>query len=161
MAILRGNAEGTLDTKWRVTVPTKFRRIFEADNPVLWKPPGTEQPYVILSTADYYEQKYQQGLAKIPEELAEDYVRDALGSMDEIELDTACRFVVRDIFRADCSFSQGCKLFFLVNVDYMEIWSLEVWRAREEARRRAHSLMHFAPDPVAARPAPAEEPAHG
>jgi DNA-binding transcriptional regulator/RsmH inhibitor MraZ len=173
MALLRGNAEGTLDPKWRVTVPTKFRAIFESKgNPVLWKPPGFEQPYLLLSTAEYYEHKYQQGLAEVSGALAEEYVREAVATMDEIELDGACRFVVREIFRPDCSFTQGCKLIFLANMDYMEIWALDVWREREAARRRAHSLMHFAPNQnVPAKPPvpsiagvplmPQEEPGNG
>jgi len=149
MARLRGNAEGTMDAKGRAAVPTKFRGIFEGkDDLVLWEPQGREQPFLVLTSDDYFDAVYDREYAQAEKLDRQDLLHDVLGHMDDIELDQASRFVVPEKYFEKTGFAKGEKLFFLANKTYMEIWSLQVWKARETARRNARSLLDYTPDPI-------------
>ena len=147
--LLRGNAEGTLDAKGRAAVPTKFRPMFEGkDNLVLWEPQGLNQPYLVLTSDDYFDEIIEREYASADKHDRMDLLHDIYGHMDDIELDSASRFVVHEKYNEKSGFKRGEKLFFLANKTYMEIWSLDVWKARETARRRERSLLDYTPDPV-------------
>jgi len=147
----RGNAEGTLDTKGRAAVPTRFRPIFEGrDDLVLWEPQGLEQPYLVLTSDEYFDDvsdREYAGAAK-PQRLYLTY--ETLGHMDDIELDSAWRFVIHEKYNEKAGFVRGEKLFFLANRTYMEIWPLHVWKKCEAGRmqERARSLIDHTPDPI-------------
>ena len=145
---LRGNAEGTLDAKGRAAVPTKFRPMFEGQQDlVLWEPQGLAQPFLMLSTGEYFDGIAEREYAQADKHDRQEILHDILGHMDEIELDSAGRFVIPDKYCAKAGFRRGEKLFFLANRAYMEIWSLEIWRQREAARQQARSLLDYTPDP--------------
>jgi DNA-binding transcriptional regulator/RsmH inhibitor MraZ len=149
MARLRGNAEGTMDAKGRAAVPTKFRGIFEdKDDLVLWEPQGHDQPFLVLTSDDYFNAVYEREYAQAEKGARQDLLHDMLGHMDDIELDQNARFVIPEKYFEKTGFAKGEKLFFLANKTYMEIWALQVWKARESARRSERSLMDYTPDPV-------------
>ncbi|MDR0532092.1 MAG: hypothetical protein LBG83_08520 [Oscillospiraceae bacterium] len=149
MARLRGNAEGTMDAKGRATVPTKFRGIFEGkDDLVLWEPQGLDQPFLVLTSDEYFDAIYEREYALAEKERRQDLLHEVLGHMDDVELDANARFVVPEKYFGKAGFDKGGKLFFLANKTYVEIWSLPVWKMREAARRADRSLMDFTPDPV-------------
>ena len=146
--LLRGNAEGTLDMKGRATVPTRFRAMFEGKDLVLWEPQGLHQPYLVLTSDDYFDEIVQREYAGAEKRDRQDLIHDIYGHMDDIELDSAARFVIHEKYNDKAGFQRGDKLFFLANQTYMEIWSLEVWKAREAQRRQERSLLDYTPDPV-------------
>jgi len=149
MARLRGNAEGTMDAKGRAAVPTKFRGIFEGkDDLVLWEPPGRDQPFLVLTSDEYFDAVYDREYADVEKQGRQDLLHDVLGHMDDIELDQAFRFGIHEKYHEKTGLAKGEKLFFLANKTYMEIWSLQVWKARESARRNERSLMDYTPDPL-------------
>ena len=148
MARLRGNAEGTLDSKGRAAVPTKFRPMFEGADLVLWEPQGLAQPFLVLCAEEYFDQIAEREYAQAEKQDRQEMLHDILGHMDDIELDTAWRFVINDKYYAKAGFARGEKLFFLANKTYMEIWPMEAWKAREESRRRERSLLDHTPDPA-------------
>jgi len=145
----RGNAEGTLDAKGRAAVPTKFRPMFEdKDNLVLWEPQGLNQPYLVLTSDDYFDEIIEREYAEADKADRVDLTHDIYGHMDDVELDSASRFVIHEKYNEKAGFARGEKLFFLANKTYMEIWSLQVWKQREAARRRERSLLDYTPDPI-------------
>jgi DNA-binding transcriptional regulator/RsmH inhibitor MraZ len=157
MARLRGNAEGTLDAKGRATVPAKFRPMFEGEGKdgrdekeelVLWEPQGLAQPFLMLTTGQYFDEVIEREYAQADKHDRQEMLHDILGHMDEIELDSAARFVIPDKYCAKAGFRRGEKLFFLANRTYMEIWSLDVWRQREAARQQLRSLVDYTPEPT-------------
>jgi len=149
MARLRGNAEGTMDAKGRAAVPAKFRGIFEGkDDLVLWEPQGREQPFLVLTSDEYFDAVYNREYAQVEKADRQDLLRDVLGHMDEIELDQASRFVIHEKYFEKTGFAKGEKLFFLANKTYIEIWSQRVWKDRETARRGERSLLDYTPDPI-------------
>ena len=149
MARLRGNAEGTMDAKGRATVPTKFRGIFEQKNDlVLWEPQGRDQPFLVLTSDEYFDAVYDREYAGAEKGDRQDLLHDVLGHMDDIDLDQNARFVIPEKYFDKTGFAKGEKLFFLANKTYMEIWSLQVWKARETARRGERSLLDYTPDPI-------------
>ena len=149
MARLRGNAEGTMDAKGRAAVPAKFRGIFESkDDLVLWEPQGHDQPFLVLTSDEYFDAVYDREYAQADKTNRQDLLHDVLGHMDDIELDQAARFVIPEKYFEKTGFAKGEKLFFLANKTYMEIWSLQRWKAREAARRSERSLLDYTPDPI-------------
>jgi len=151
---LRGNAEGTMDSKCRAAVPAKFSGMFpEGEELVLWEPQGNSQPYLLLSLDSYFEETFDREYALTEKAGRQDLLRDALGHMESVKLDSAGRFVIPERYHGKAGFDKGGKLFFLANRTYMEIWPLPVWRAWENARRRDVSRFDYSPDP-ARTPAP-------
>jgi division/cell wall cluster transcriptional repressor MraZ len=149
MAKLRGNAEGTMDAKGRAAVPTRFRGIFEGkEDLVLWEPQGRDQPFLVLTLDEYFDKIYEREYAQADKDERQKLLYDMLGHMDVIELDQNARFVIPEKYFEKAGFAKGEKLFFLANINYIEIWSLQVWKAREAARRGERSLMDYTPDPV-------------
>ena len=157
--LLRGNAEGTLDAKGRAAVPTKFRPMFEGrDNLVLWEPQGADQPYLLLTSDDYFDEIVERELASVAKADRADFTREVYSHMDDIDLDSASRFVIHEKYNEKAGFVRGEKLFFIANKVYIEIWPLRVWKDREAARRRERPLLDYTPDPVSrAITQPAEE----
>lgn len=146
--LLRGNAEGTLDAKGRATVPTKFRPMFEGkDNLVLWEPQGEKQPYLLLTSEDYFDEIIEREYADAEKHKRLDLTHDVWGHMDDIELDGASRFPIQEKYYEKAGFARGEKLFFLANKTYIEIWPLQVWKNREIERRGERSLLDYTPDP--------------
>ena len=149
MARLRGNAEGTMDAKGRAAVPAKFRGIFEGkDDLVLWEPQGHDQPFLVLTTDEYFDAVYNREYAQADKANRQELLYDVLGHMDDIELDQASRFVIQEKYFEKTGFAKGEKLFFLANKTYIEIWSLQRWKTRESARRNERSLLDYTPDPI-------------
>jgi len=149
MPKLRGNAEGTMDQKCRATVPAKFSEMFpEGEELVLWEPQGNKQPYLLLSQDRYFEETFDREYALADKAARQDLMRDALGHMETVKPDAAGRFVIPDRYHIKAGFDKGCKLFFLANQTFIEIWPLAVWRAWETARRQDVSRFDYSPDPV-------------
>jgi len=149
MARLRGNAEGTMDAKGRAAVPAKFRGIFEGKNDlVLWEPQGRNQPFLVLTSDEYFDAVYDREYAQADKTNRQDLLHDVLGHMDDIELDQASRFVIPEKYFEKASFAKGEKLFFMANKTYIEIWSQRIWKERESARRSERSLLDYTPDPI-------------
>ena len=150
MPKLRGNAEGTMDQKCRAAVPAKFSAMFpEGDELVLWEPQGSSQPYLVLAQDRYFEETFDREYALVDKAGRQDLLRDALGHMENVKLDSAGRFVIPERYHNKAGFDKGGKLFFLANQTYMEIWPMPVWRAWENARRGAVSRFDYTPEPIA------------
>ena len=149
MPKLRGNAEGTMDQKCRAAVPAKFSAMFqEGEELVLWEPQGNSQPYLLLSQDSYFEETFDREYALAEKSRRQDLLRDALGHMETVKLDSAGRFVIPERYHGKAGFDKGGKLFFLANQTYIEIWPLPVWRAWENARRGEVSRFDYTPDPA-------------
>ena len=158
MARNRGSAEGTMDQKCRAGMPAKFSGMFPADEElVLWEPQGSHQPYLLLTTEEYFDEVFDREYALAEKAERQDLLRDALGHMETVKPDAAGRFVIPEKYHAKAGFDKGAKLFFLANRTYMEIWPLTIWRVWENNRRGAVSRFDYTPDPVrAAAPEPIE-----
>ncbi|MCL2494759.1 MAG: division/cell wall cluster transcriptional repressor MraZ [Oscillospiraceae bacterium] len=151
----RGNAEGTIDQKRRVSVPARFSDIYpQGEEIVLWEPQGKEQPYLVLSLDEYFDEMFEREYAQSEKQGRQNLLRDAYGHVEYVELDSARRFVIPERYREKAGFDRGDKLFFLANRTYMEIWPLAVWRLWESNRRADTSRFDYTPDP--ARPIPQE-----
>ena len=158
MARLRGNAEGTMDSKCRAGVPAKFAAMFpEGAELVLWEAAGIDQPYLVLTQDEYFDEVFDREYAMTDKAARQALLRDALGHMETVELDSARRFVIPEKYHAKAGFEKGTKLFFLANQTYMEIWPLAVWRIWENKRRGEVSRFDYTPDPVVSIPQAAEE----
>ena len=152
MPRLRGNAEGTMDQKGRASLPAKFRAMFpEGEELVLWEPQGNNQPYLVLTLDDYFEEVLDREYALADKAARQNLLRDALGHMETVEPDAAGRFVIPEKYHGKAGFEKGCKLFFLANRTYMEIWPSAVWRIWENARRTDLCRFDYTPDPIAVR----------
>ena len=144
-----GNAEGTLDSKCRATVPTRMRPMFDGieQELVLWEPSGVKQPYLLLTSEDYFDEIVAREYDRAAPEDRENLIHDVWGHMDYIELDSAARFVIPDKYFPKAGFGKGEKIFFMANGTYIEIWPLAVWRHTENERRGDHSVMVHTPSP--------------
>ena len=92
---MRGNAEGTMDQKCRAGVPARFSGMFpQGEALVLWEPQGREQPYLLLTTEAYFDEVFDREYALADRSIRQDLLRDALGHMETVELDSARRFVI-------------------------------------------------------------------
>ena len=112
MARLRGNAEGTMDQKGRAGVPAKFAAMFpEGAELVLWEAAGIDQPYLVLTLDEYFDEVFDREYALVSKAERQNLLRDALGHMEAVELDTARRFVIPEKYHAKAGFEKGEKLF--------------------------------------------------
>ena len=153
MPRLRGNAEITMDQKYRVGVPARFSGMFpEGSDLTLWDPQGDNQPYLVLLLEAYFDERFDSEYAAVEKAGRQDLLRDALGHMVPVELDAARRFVIPEPYNRKAGFDKGAKLFILANETYMEIWPLAVWRIWENNRRAAVSRFDYTPEPVRAVP---------
>ena len=147
--LLRGNAEGTLDAKGRAAVPTKFRPMFEGrDNLVLWEPQGLDRPYLLLTSDDYFDETVERELASVEKSQRANFTRAIYSHMDDIELDSASRFVIHEKYNEKAGFARGEKLFFIANKTYIEIWALQTWKRHDAAQQNESLLLDYTPDPV-------------
>jgi len=145
----RGSAEGTMDQKCRAGLPAKFEKMFSQDEElVLWEPQGSNQPYLLLTTEEYFDEVLDREYALVDKAERQDLLRDALGHMEYVRPDAAGRFVIPEKYHNKAGFDRGCRLLFLANRTYMEIWPLAVWRIWENNRRGAVSRFDYTPDPV-------------
>ena len=145
----RGSAEGTMDQKCRAGLPAKFEEMFPRDEDlVLWEPQGSNQPYLLLTTEEYFDEVLDREYALVDKAERQDLLRDALGHMEYVRPDAAGRFVIPEKYHNKAGFDRGCRLLFLANRTYMEIWPLAVWRIWENNRRGAVSRFDYTPDPV-------------
>jgi len=147
--LLRGNAEGTLDAKGRAAVPTKFRPMFDGkDNLVLWEPQGHDRPYLLLTSDDYFDQTVERELESVEKNQRANFTRAVYSHMDDIDLDSASRFVIHEKYNEKAGFTRGEKLFFIANKTYIEIWSLQTWKRHDAAQQNESLLLDYTPDPV-------------
>jgi len=149
MPRLRGNAEITLDQKYRVGVPARFSGMFpEGSELILWDPQGKDQPYLVLLLEEYFDERFDSEYAAVEKAERQDLTRDAWGHVVSVELDAARRFVIPEPYNRKAGFEKGAKLFLLMNKTYMEIWPLALWRVWEDKRRGAVSQFEYTPEPV-------------
>ena len=149
MAKNRGNAEGTMDQKFRANLPAKFGEMFPKDEElVLWEPQGRNQRYLLLTTEEYFEEVFDREYALADKDRRQDLLRDALGHMEYVKPDAVGRFVIPEKYHRKAGFDRGCRLFFLANRTYMEIWPAVMWQIWEDERRRDICSFDYAPDPV-------------
>jgi DNA-binding transcriptional regulator/RsmH inhibitor MraZ len=117
---------------------------------VLWEPQGSNQPYLLLTTEEYFDEALDREYALAGKAQRQDLLRDALGHMELVKPDAAGRFVIPEKYHAKAGFDKGARLFFLANRTYMEIWPLAVWRIWENKRRGDICRFDYTPDPVRA-----------
>ena len=149
MAKYRGNAEGTMDQKYRASLPARFVEMFPRDEElILWEPQGNKQHYLLLTTEEYFEEVFDREYALVSKAERQDLMRDALGHMEYVKPDAAGRFVISEKYHEKAGFDRGCRLFFLADRTYMEIWPYTMWRIRENERRGDICRFDYAPDPA-------------
>jgi len=149
MAKYRGNAEGTMDQKYRASLPARFAEMFPKDEElILWEPQGKNQRYLLLTTEAYFEEVFDREYALADKAERQNLLRDALGHMEYVKPDAAGRFVISEKYHRKAGFDRGCRLFFLANRTYMEIWPLTMWQIWEDDRRKDISSFDYTPDPV-------------
>lgn len=143
----RGNAEATLDAKGRVAVPAKFRAMFEGKHLVLWEPLGQDNPYLVLTSDEFIDAAIERELKAVPKERRVAFNRSLSTRMEDIELDTASRFVINEKHNEKTGFVRGEKLFLIANKTYIEIWSLQAWKDYDaENQQEDLMLLDYTPD---------------
>ncbi|MCL2107225.1 MAG: hypothetical protein FWH26_09270 [Oscillospiraceae bacterium] len=143
--ILEGAAEGTVDAKNRITVPTKFREAFENERLVLWGPKDKHAPCLILATREEFGRIFDREYSRATPQQQERVMRRFQVGRESVDLDKNARFVLPPRFFAKTGIRAEEKVFFIGCCTYLEIWALEAWDKLQDGDD--DFAPNFAPDP--------------
>jgi MraZ protein len=133
--VFTGKHERSLDDKWRLVLPTSFRRPFEDGGGRL--APGDR--CLALFTEHEFEGVMQRMVDKARSDDADDAVTDAVrvftGLTVPVQLDAQGRFVVGEEHRRYAALAR--EVMVVGQNDRLEIWDAAAYRALEEARPAA------------------------
>jgi division/cell wall cluster transcriptional repressor MraZ len=152
--LIQKNAEGTIDAKSRVSMPTRFRSCFEEDaNLVLWFPFGEKFPYLILADETVFRKIKKREYARAPQEKRSEVNRLFNAYSESVALDKNARFVIPPAFMERSKLECEKKAFYVGQDTHLEIWALDVWKEREQAfmagifSGQSMCPINFAPEP--------------
>lgn len=163
----RGSEEVKVDAKGRVSIPAKFRRVFEASDPE-WETGKRPQLVIVYGTESW---KHLQLFTLEAIEEVDDQIsrlqrgsaaRNLLeniyhGHAEEADIDGDGRLVLPQKLREKIGLSDSA--FFIAAGDYLKVWSPENYK--EEERQLEERVPEFEPgaDPLSllAQAAPAAE----
>lgn len=160
----RGSEEVRVDAKGRVSIPAKFRRVFEASDPD-WK--TGDRPHLVIvfgtSTWKHIQLFTMQAIEEVDEQISAlprgSAARNLLeniyhGHAEEAEIDGDGRLVLPQKLREKIGLTDSA--FFIASGDYLKVWTPEAYR--EEERELEARVPEFAPgaDPLSllAQPGP-------
>lgn len=136
----RGSEEVKVDAKGRVSIPAKFRRIFEASDPDFV--PGKRAQLVIVSGTQEWNwlqlftieamEEIEQGIARMPRGSAPRNLLEYIyqGNADDAEIDGDGRLVLPQKLREKIGLTDSA--FFISAGDSLKVWTPE--SQREAAR---------------------------
>lgn len=152
----RGSEEVKVDAKGRVSIPAKFRRVFESSDPE-WETGKRPQMVVVYGTEGWKHLQLftMQAIDEVDEQIARlqrgSAARNLLeniyhGHAEEAEIDGDGRLVLPQKLREKIGLSDSA--FFIASGDYLKVWSPENYR--EEERELEARVPEFEPgaDPL-------------
>ncbi|MDR2109387.1 MAG: hypothetical protein LBP28_08045 [Coriobacteriales bacterium] len=138
MEVLRGKAVATLDTKGRISLPAKYRRLLP-EEVVVAKSPNTEYPSLVLYTEDGFERWIDgvlesKGGYRANIQSFDDVIEEYYENAESIKLDSAGRLLIpaeqREYARLD-------KDVVITGVrDHLILRSATIWKDNAERRGR-------------------------
>lgn len=165
----RGSEDVKVDAKGRVSIPAKFRRIFEACDPS-WDTGKRPQLVIVYGTRDW---KYLQlftinAMDEIDESISAmprgSAARNLLqniyqGNAEEAEIDGDGRLVLPQKLREKIGLTDGA--FFISAGDSLKVWAPDAYAEEERALEARVPELEPGADPLSLLAAPALPPAQG
>ncbi len=151
----RGSEDVKVDGKGRMSVPAKFRRVFEANDPD-WSQPGDRTQLVVIYGPDgwnWLELYTIAAIERIDEEI------DALprgsqkrmwletlmnGQATDAEIDPEGRLVLPKALRDKIGLDLNSTAFFTSKADYIQVWKPENFSESDSSLREYQA--NYAPD---------------
>lgn len=133
----RGSEEVKVDAKGRVSIPAKFRRVFEACDPD-FEPGRRAQMVVVYGFADWNHlrlytveaiDEIDADIARMPRGSAERLYLETLmsGLSEEAEIDGDGRLVLPQKLREKVGLDE--RAFFMAQGDYLKVWTPDAYEA--------------------------------
>ncbi|TWI34982.1 division/cell wall cluster transcriptional repressor MraZ [Paracoccus sulfuroxidans] len=152
----RGSEEVKVDAKGRVSIPAKFRRVFEASDPD-WVNGRRPQLVIVYGTRDWKHlqlftieamDEIDAGISRMPRGSAERNLLENIyhGHAEETDIDGDGRLVLPQKLREKIGLVDGA--FFISAGDSLKVWTPEAYA--EEERRLEELVPDFEPgaDPL-------------
>lgn len=135
----RGSEEVKVDAKGRVSIPAKFRRVFEACDPG-WEAGKRAQMVIVFGTRDWKNlqlftidamEEIEAGIARMPRGSAPRNLLENLyqGHAEEAEIDGDGRLVLPQKLREKIGL--GDSAFFISAGDSLKVWTPEAYAEEE------------------------------
>lgn len=142
----RGSEEVRVDAKGRVSIPARFRRVFEDGDPD-WQPGRRPQLVIVYGTRDWTHlqlftvlamEDIDNGISALPRGSAERNLLENIyhGHAEETEIDGDGRLVLPQKLREKIGLADSA--FFIAAGDSLKVWSPAAY---EEEERRLESLV--------------------
>lgn len=153
----RGSEEVKVDAKGRVSIPARFRRVFEAADPD-WKPGERPQLVIVYGPKDWTHLRLytMDAINEIDDEISrmrrgspERTLLETImnGYADEAEIDGDGRLVLPARLREKIGLTDT--IFFLASGDHIRAWATETYRKEEESMLRQVPDFDLSGDPLA------------
>ncbi|MDF3853101.1 division/cell wall cluster transcriptional repressor MraZ [Paracoccus sp. P2] len=137
----RGSEEVKVDAKGRVSIPAKFRRVFEASDPD-WQAGKRAQLVIVYGTRDWNwlqlftieaMEEIEEGIARMPRGSAARNLLENIyqGHADEAEIDGDGRLVLPQKLREKIGLTDSA--FFISAGDSLKVWTPEAYAEEERA----------------------------
>lgn len=137
----RGSEEVKVDAKGRVSIPAKFRRVFEACDPD-WEAGKRPQLVIVFGTRDWKNlqlftieamEEIESGIARMPRGSAARNLLENIyqGHAEESEIDGDGRLVLPQKLREKIGLSDSA--FFISAGDSLKVWSPDAYAEEESA----------------------------
>ncbi|WP_347268279.1 division/cell wall cluster transcriptional repressor MraZ [Paracoccus sp. (in: a-proteobacteria)] len=152
----RGSEEVKVDAKGRVSIPAKFRRVFEGSDPD-WEAGRRARLIIVYGTLDWQHlqlftvdamEDIDQGIARLPRGSAERNLLESIyqGHAEDAEIDADGRLVLPQKLREKIGLSDAA--FFISAGDSLKLWEPAAFAG--EARRIEALVPEFKPgaDPL-------------
>lgn len=162
----RGSEEVKVDAKGRVSIPAKFRRVFEQCDPD-WQPGSRPQLVIVygsrkqnhlrLFTMEAIEE-IDRGIARMRRGSPERTVLETMmnGQSEEAEIDNDGRLLLPLKLREKIGLDD--RAFFMASGDYLKVWKPEIYDEEEEQLEALIPDFEPGADPLSLLdPQPAEE----
>ncbi|SEH71365.1 MraZ protein [Paracoccus alkenifer] len=162
----RGSEEGKVDAKGRVSIPARFRRVFESSDPD-FASRNRAQLVVVYGFADWTHlrlytmdaiDEIDEGISRMPRGSAERSYLETLmnGLSDEAEIDADGRLVLPQRLREKIGLED--RVFFMAQGDYLKVSTPETHEADLAAIQADMPALEPGADPLSLLPpAPAAE----
>lgn len=152
----RGSEEVKIDAKGRVSVPAKFRRVFEAFDPD-WEPGKRPQLVIVRGTRDWnYLQLFtikaieeiEDGIARMKRGSGARNLLESIyqGHVDDAEIDGDGRLVLPQKLREKIGLTDSA--FFIAAGDSLKVWSIEAYAEEERAMEARVPELEPGADPL-------------
>lgn len=161
----RGSEEVKVDAKGRVSIPAKFRRVFEGSDPD-WAPGKRPQLVIVHGTHAWNwlqlftinaMEEIEDGIAALPRGSARRNLLENIyqGHADEAEIDGDGRLVLPQKLREKIGLTESA--FFISAGDSLKVWAPEAHAEEERAMEARVPELEPGADPLSLLAAPDED----